>query len=200
MKLVKIFDFILIVFAVASLLVASYLFATDTADEKLNQPASQNADTNGKITPTNTSSLKWKYIVIHNSGTKTGNAQIFGRYHREEKNMADGLAYHFVIGNGTKSPNGEVETGSRWHKKISGPHCFDPKMNEESIGICLVGDFNQDKPTKAQTIALVELIKKLQKNYKIPASNVLLHSEVDKGKTDCPGTKFAWKEIKSNIK
>jgi len=200
MKLVKIFDFILVVFAVISLLVASYLFATDNADEKLAQPGRQTISADGEITPTNTSALKWKYIVIHHSGTKIGNAEIFDRYHRQEKKMPEGLAYHFVIGNGTKSPNGQVEVGKRWHKKISGPHCFDPKMNEDSIGICMVGDFNKAKPTKAQIIALTELIKKLQKDYKIPATNIILHSEVDKGKTDCPGAKFSLQEIKSKLK
>lgn len=42
---------------------------------------------------------QWQYIIIHNSGTKQGNARIFGNYHLKVRKMRNGLAYHFVIGN-----------------------------------------------------------------------------------------------------
>ncbi|NJK92102.1 MAG: LysM peptidoglycan-binding domain-containing protein [Blastochloris sp.] len=37
---------------------------------------------------------KWKYVIIHHSGTKTGNAGIFEYYHRRVRGMENGLAYH----------------------------------------------------------------------------------------------------------
>src|SRR5262245_15118649 len=46
---------------------------------------------------------RWQFIIVHNSGTRQGNARIFDYYHRNVRRMRNGLAYHFVIGNGTSS-------------------------------------------------------------------------------------------------
>ncbi len=63
---------------------------------------------------------RWKYIIVHNSGTRQGNAHVFDVYHRRVRKMVNGLAYHFVIGNGSSSGNGEIEIGNRWTKQING--------------------------------------------------------------------------------
>ncbi|MBI5779383.1 MAG: N-acetylmuramoyl-L-alanine amidase [Planctomycetes bacterium] len=139
---------------------------------------------------------QWKYIVIHNSGTRQGNAKMFDTYHRNEKGMKDGLAYHFVIGNGKKSKDGGIEVGKRWDRQIAGAHCYDSRMNCESVGICLVGDFNESKPTARQMESLLKLIADLQTQYRIPKANILLHKEVDKRQTDCPGRKFPANKIR----
>lgn len=132
----------------------------------------------------------WRYIVIHHSATKQGNAAIFDSYHRKEKGMKDGLSYHFVIGNGNKSKDGQVEVGRRWKSQIAGVHCFDGKMNQQSIGICLVGNFDDARPTLRQMRALSKLLSELQSKYRIPHSNIRLHNEVDKRQTNCPGKNF----------
>ena len=44
---------------------------------------------------------RWRYIVVHNSGTRQGSAKAFEYYHLHVRKMPNGLAYHFVIGNGT---------------------------------------------------------------------------------------------------
>jgi N-acetyl-anhydromuramyl-L-alanine amidase AmpD len=208
--MVRIFDFILSIGAVVSLLVASYLFTTDknisdsfdelTGNKKSAPEGQLKLEIPGDLTPTQISSSPWKYVVIHHSSTKSGNARIFDEYHREEMKMKDGLAYHYVIGNGTKSGNGAVEVGERWFKKIPGLHCFDANMNAQSIGICLVGDFEKDKPTVAQMSALVDLLKRLQRDYQIPLGNIVGHSDVDKGRTDCPGKLFPWDEMRRKLK
>ncbi|MBI4833318.1 MAG: N-acetylmuramoyl-L-alanine amidase [Planctomycetes bacterium] len=208
--MVRIFDFILSIGAVVSLLVATYLFTTDknindsfeelTGKKKSTAEGQMKIEIPEAVTSTQISSSPWKYVVIHHSSTKSGNARIFDRYHREEMKMKDGLAYHYVIGNGTKSGNGEVEVGERWFRKIPGLHCFDANMNEQSIGICLVGDFEKDKPTKAQMSALNDLLKRLQRDYHIPLENIIGHSSVDKGKTDCPGKLFPWDEMRRKLK
>ena len=64
---------------------------------------------------------KWKGIVIHHSGTKMGSAKGMDRVHREERKMANGLAYHFVIGNGRGMKDGEVYIGNRWKKQPPRP-------------------------------------------------------------------------------
>jgi N-acetylmuramoyl-L-alanine amidase len=136
---------------------------------------------------------RWKYIVVHNSGTRQGNARIFDYYHRHVRRMPNGLAYHFVIGNGTSSGDGQIEIGNRWVIQLAGGHVHSDYLNYISIGICLVGDFNRDLPTRAQYEALDELIRYLRQRVgKVDGrySIVLGHKEINPRPTDCPGNRF----------
>ncbi len=136
---------------------------------------------------------RWKYIIVHNSGTRQGNARIFDVYHRRVRKMQNGLAYHFVIGNGNSSGNGEIEIGSRWTKQINGGHVASDYLNNISLGICLVGDLNRDKPTKEQLAALDELITYLRSRVgKIKGKQAIVkgHKEINPKPTDCPGDRF----------
>jgi hypothetical protein len=136
---------------------------------------------------------RWKYIVVHNSGTRQGNARIFDYYHRHVRRMPNGLAYHFVIGNGTSSGDGQIEIGNRWVVQLAGGHVHSDYLNYISIGICLVGDFNRDLPTRAQYEALDEMIRYLRQRVgKIDGrySIVLGHKEINPRPTDCPGNRF----------
>jgi len=137
---------------------------------------------------------KWRYIIIHHSATDHGNAARFDRYHREHMHMIS-LAYHFVIGNGSDSGDGEIEVGDRWIHQWAGGHCDRERFNEEGIGICLVGDFMKGVPTKRQMDSLVRLIKRLQKDFDIPVTNVLGHREINEKSTLCPGDNFPFEEL-----
>ena len=136
---------------------------------------------------------RWKYIIVHNSGTRQGNARIFDYYHRHIRKMPNGLAYHFVIGNGTSSGNGQIEIGNRWDRQLNGGHVHSDYLNYISIGICLVGDFNRDLPTKAEYEALDELIRYLRRRFgKIDGKYSIVrgHKEINPRPTDCPGNRF----------
>lgn len=138
---------------------------------------------------------RWKYIVVHNSGTREGNARIFDVYHRRVRKMVNGLAYHFVIGNGTSSGNGEIEIGHRWTAQLNGGHVASDYLNDISLGICLVGDYNRDQPTKAQMGALNELIAYLRQRVGTTQgrhATVYAHKEINPRPTDCPGKYFPY--------
>ena len=139
---------------------------------------------------------RWQYVVVHNSGTRQGNARIFSNYHRNVRKMKNGLAYHFVIGNGTSSGDGEIEIGSRWTRQINGGHVASDYLNNIGIGICFVGDFNRDVPTRAQLAALQELITYLRKRVGRSKGRVLIvkaHREINPKPTDCPGDRFPYR-------
>jgi len=127
----------------------------------------------------------WKWIVIHHSATPSGSAKSFDRMHRDKG--WDELGYHFVIGNGTDSGNGQVEVGPRWPKQKWGAHAKTPdnQYNDYGIGICLVGNFDIERPTPQQMKSLAKLVAYLERTYRIPASHVVGHS--DTKPTDCPG-------------
>lgn len=127
----------------------------------------------------------WRWIVIHHSATPTGGAVAFDKMHRAKG--WDELGYHFVIGNGTDTQDGQIEVGSRWPKQKWGAHAKTPdnRFNEYGIGICLVGNFDVTHPTSAQMASLDKLVAYLMKSYHIPADHVLGHG--DTKATDCPG-------------
>jgi hypothetical protein len=136
---------------------------------------------------------RWKYIIVHNSGTRQGNARIFDYYHRHVRKMPNGLAYHFVIGNGTSSGNGQIEIGNRWTRQLNGGHVHSDYLNYISVGICLVGDFNRDLPTKAEYEALDELVRYLRRRVgKVDGKYSIVrgHKEINPRPTDCPGNRF----------
>lgn len=132
----------------------------------------------------------WEYIVVHHSGTSGGNAKIFDYYHSEERGMENGMAYHFVIGNGTDSGDGQIEVGRRWLKQIQGGHLASEMLNEISIGICLVGDFNRSRVGPRQTASLIELVQYLRKMMPEDRLKFRLHREINTRPTECPGRLF----------
>jgi len=141
---------------------------------------------------------KWRFIIIHHSATRSGNAAKFDHDHRERG--WDELGYHFVIGNGSMSGNGQIEIGPRWIKQKHGAHCKvrgHEEYNQLGIGICLVGHFNNDLPSEAQMQSLAWLVRNLMHRYGIPKSRVLGHGML--APTDCPGTRFDFRDLYSRI-
>ncbi len=132
----------------------------------------------------------WRYLVAHHSGVDTGNAAIYDQYHRNQVGMQNGLAYHFVIGNGTKSGDGEIEIGSRWDRQLNGGHVRNSQVNHEGVGICLVGNFQNGRPTPRQVAALTSLGGYLRQI--IPnRTKFAVHREIDgRNHTVCPGRFF----------
>jgi hypothetical protein len=136
----------------------------------------------------------WQAIVIHHSATPAGGAARFDREHREKG--WDELGYDFVIGNGTDTGDGQVEVGSRWIKQKIGAHAKTPDnwYNEHAIGICLVGNFDQDRPTAAQMRSVAKLVAFMMKTYHIPADRIVGHG--DTKPTDCPGRHMNVAEVR----
>jgi hypothetical protein len=141
---------------------------------------------------------RWQMIVVHNSGTRQGNARVFDYYHRHVRHMQNGLAYHFVIGNGTSTRNGEIEIGDRWRRQINGGHVHSDYLNNIALGICLVGDFNRDQPTRAQLDCCEELIRYLRQrcgkfdSFHYPVVKPHREANPPRWGTDCPGNAFPY--------
>lgn len=133
---------------------------------------------------------RWKYIVIHHSGVDEGTMKSMDRYHREERHMENGLAYHFVIGNGNGMDDGEIGVGRRWLEQLNGGHLASEKQNTYCIGICLVGNFDKKKPTAKQMQNLTALTQALMKRCKLGRSSVRTHQQINIVRTRCPGRYF----------
>ena len=112
----------------------------------------------------------WKFIVVHHSAQATGSYDQIDREHRKIQGW-DGCGYHFVIGNGTGSPDGQVEVARRWSNQKHGLHCksaTNPDVNEYGIGICLIGNFDDAPPTPKQIAASKALVAYLAEQLQGP--------------------------------
>lgn len=141
----------------------------------------------------------WYYIVIHHSATETGNAlTIDGMHYR--RGFDNGLGYHFLIDNGTQGKQrGQIEVGPRWVKQMNGAHCNAAGMNENGIGICMIGNFSERYVSEQQLNSLVFLVNILRTYYRVPMERVIRHSDVPGKNTECPGKYFPWAEFKRRL-
>jgi LysM repeat protein len=137
----------------------------------------------------NVRTSNWKRIVVHHSAIKYGNAAIYDRAHRK-RGMQNGLAYHFLIGNGIDSGDGEIEIGPRWTKQLLGGHVKNYRINLTAIGICLVGNFQASHPTRRQLAAFTQLMDWLRAEVVPGAKQFAGHRDLRGEQTICPGKNF----------
>jgi N-acetyl-anhydromuramyl-L-alanine amidase AmpD len=135
----------------------------------------------------------FRSIVLHHSATHGGSAAAFERNHR---GRLGGLAYHFIVGNGQGTADGEVETGYRWRDQVPGPHTKNAQVNAESIAVCVVGDLHSGPPTEKQIASLLGLVENLCRDYRIPADRIRSHREADP-ETRCPGRGLRMEELRA---
>ena len=147
------------------------------------------ADATRQLSRTRINTAKWRNIVLHHSAATRGSMAGMDGYHRE-RGMENGLAYHFVIGNGRGMRDGELGIGERWIKQIRGGHVKSAAMNEVAIGICLVGNFEGVRPTTAQMATLKSLLAYLVKNTRVPVARIQMHRTINVMPTKCPGRLF----------
>ncbi|MCL5029541.1 MAG: peptidoglycan recognition protein family protein [Bacteroidetes bacterium] len=168
-----------------------------------------------------------KYIVIHHSAF-SGDFGVKNIQEYQQDNGFNDIAYHFVIGKDGKIYEGRdinlmgahagetIEANSladsiRKHlinKNIVEAYKLDPDYG--SIGICLEGNFEEEKLTNCQIQSLKKLVQSLMQKYKIEKRNIILHNEVNqrlilqrgsssvKTETVCPG-KFGIKAVKEML-
>ncbi|HIW33131.1 MAG TPA: peptidoglycan recognition protein family protein [Candidatus Paenibacillus intestinavium] len=112
-------------------------------------------------------------LAIHHSLTFSGSAQAFATYHINT-NGWPGIAYTYVIDKDGTINQCLDHTTVGYHVGNS---------NKHALGICLVGDFRNQKPTDAQYKSALELVRWLQ---------LQLPNAVEvKGHSQYPG--YSWK-------
>jgi hypothetical protein len=143
---------------------------------------------------------RWRMIVIHHSAMDEGSLKTLDRYHREQRRMENGLAYHFLIGNGNGMGDGEIAVGNRWKKQLDGGHLRSEDQNKIALGICLIGNFDQHPPTAKQLRSLEALTRALLTRCRLDASAVKTHHQINVVPTECPGSKFPTRAFLDRLK
>jgi LysM repeat protein len=133
---------------------------------------------------------RWRYIVVHHSGVDTGTMKGMDHYHRDVRHMENGLAYDFVIGNGSGMGDGEIAVGRRWTLQLDGGHLASEAQNKIALGICLVGNFDEHPPTRKEMESLRSLVVALMARCNLTPRAVKTHQQINIVRTRCPGTRF----------
>jgi hypothetical protein len=143
---------------------------------------------------------RWKAIVVHHSATPQATPQSMHSDHLD-RGWVNGLGYHFVIGNGVNYPDGKIFAGPRWAGQKTGAHCKNGSgrffgvwrnknyYNEHGIGICLIGNFENSRPTRKQLQSLDRLLAYLTRHAGVATSAIHGHKEVTR-RTACPGRRM----------
>jgi N-acetyl-anhydromuramyl-L-alanine amidase AmpD len=87
-----------------------------------------------------------------------------------------GIGYHWLIDRDGK------RIGGRPHEKV-GAHT--KGFNSQSYGVCVIGNFENEKPTLAQVNALIYLLQDIKYHH---GANILIgHKDAPHAATACPG-------------
>ncbi len=97
-------------------------------------------------------------------------------YHVQNRHWQD-IGYHFII-----DPRGEIWEGRP--VRFQGAHAG-AAHNKGNLGICVIGNYDAQGPSAAQTASLTWLVRRLCAKYDIPSRQIFAHGELKA--TTCPG-------------
>lgn len=132
-------------------------------------------------------------IVIHHSATRDGitnNWETIRRYHTQTRGWQD-IGYHF----GIEQIGGRFQIMSGRAMQMPGAHTVGHNL---CLGICLVGNYEQETPHPDALALLLRLVLGLLITHDLTPAQVLVHSDL--AKTACPGRNFPRREFMAKLK
>ena len=139
--------------------------------------------------------MRWRYIVIHHTGSDIGNLEFYRKIHSER--WGD-IAYHIIINNGTDNTAvGQIEYSQRWINRQNHYSTKKTYLNYFGIAIALVGDFESHPLPPIQKQVFIRFLKNLMQEYNIPPERVIGHREIQN--TKCPGKNISMVKIRALV-
>lgn len=132
-----------------------------------------------------------KIIIHHSAFFQTTDLQTACK-HIEQAHLNRGysaIGYHFLIGK-----DGDIAYGRPIN--YMGAHC--KGFNNYSIGICLIGDFENESPTNEQYQSIARLILHLKRYFISPKAEIFGHSDFNA--TLCPGKNFSFDKLNKYLR
>ncbi len=135
-------------------------------------------------------------IILHCSATadtESKSWEAIRRYHVEENGWSD-IGYHF----GIENVGGDIMVyrGRPWW--IKGAHCAAAGRNHDSLGVCVVGKYDNDPPSPEIYKAVIDVLKTLCAVFWIDTEKVYGHSEFEPMKT-CPGVMWDMDRVRADL-
>jgi N-acetylmuramoyl-L-alanine amidase len=137
-----------------------------------------------------------KNIILHHSLTRdneTVSWDAIRRYHTATLGFR-AIGYHYGIE--LVNNRYEILLGRMWYEV--GAHCKDEGMNNKSLGICFVGNFDLNRIPKAQWLLGIQLVSSLCMLHSISVTSIYGHKNFSV-KT-CPGKLFNIDLFREDVK
>ena len=135
-------------------------------------------------------------IILHCSATPDGVSYSWDairRYHIEEKGWDD-IGYHAGL-----ERYGDQLVIMRGRKPwVMGAHCKAAGRNRDSLGVCVVGEYDTEPPAPDVYNAAIHLLAGLCWTFHIPPTSVYGHREFESAKT-CPGEQWDLNGVRRDI-
>lgn len=125
-----------------------------------------------------------QYIILHCSASPDRGVKDWTgirRYHMEDLGWRD-VGYHF----GVERIDSEYVIVRGRKPWSAGAHCKHNGMNAKSLGVCMVGHFDEQTVPPEQWDKTAQLCADLCEEYSIPIENIHPHNMYNPGKS-CPG-------------
>ena len=141
---------------------------------------------------------RWEEIIVHHTWKPTVKdflshpdglywVRVIDRFHRSKG--WEGIGYHFVL-----TPDGLIYVGRKLDK--SGAHTVG--HNATGIGVCLLGNFDDEDLTAAQWISLKYLLAWLCHAFTIPCDCIHFHREF--ANKTCPGRRLDLGKVREAVR
>ena len=133
-----------------------------------------------------------KFVIIHYTGMQSEIESI-----KRLKNPYFQVSCHYLINRKGLVTQMVKDKYVAWHAGKSKWKSF-INLNNNSIGIELVNkghDYGYENFSKQQILSLIQLCKKLKKDYSLKKENFLGHSDIAPLRKVDPGEKFPWKKL-----
>lgn len=122
-------------------------------------------------------------IVVHHTEGKSMSVEDINDMHINS-NGWNGIGYHLYV-----RKDGKVYQGRPLD--VIGAHTYG--HNENSVGVCCEGNFNEESMSQTQLETLLEILCYVDKVY--PRCAIKRHKDLYN--TDCPGDNFPWETVKN---
>ena len=139
-------------------------------------------------------------IIVHHSLTQDSGSVSWGairKYHTQTlKRPYKDIGYHAgveLVKSGQELYY-EILMGRMWDT----PGAHVRGHNQDSLGLCLIGNFDLTIPTLAQLQAGAKIVSLWLELFDLTIGDIHLHREYDPNKS-CPGRQFSLRDFKSYI-
>ena len=136
------------------------------------------------------------YIIVHCSATRDSESRSWDaikRWHVENNSWTD-IGYHY----GIEEYQGQIVLLRGREPWMMGAHCSAATRNYDSLGVCVVGEFDSMPMPTAKYKALLRLLRMLCIMFQIDPDCVKGHREYEPSKT-CPGLMVDLIQLREDI-
>lgn len=117
----------------------------------------------------------WTPVTFTDARSTYDRIEKIRQIHTRDRGWAD-IGYHYIVDRAGRILEGRSIRYQGAHVSEHNPH---------NIGVLVLGNFNEQQPSREQVVSLSQFVGKLRQTYRVPLRKVYTHQEITP--TECPG-------------